>query len=462
MKRHPKASVVIAARNNGQFLAEAILSALSQSIPVEVVYSDDCSSDDSINVARQFADQITILRSPLHRGVCAARNAGASAAKTNRLVFLDGDDRLPEDFVEKQFQAMSPGTPFAYPKARIFGDHPMDGHTYQIPEWKDYDQWRKNTCNTSCLHDAATFWAAGGWRDGVGTMWDYDLALRCARFGEPRPSQAVLDYRHHGESWSDAMQERTESHAIQIREEVRRLNVRLAIVCIYSGRLPSLVNKWASNLANSVRRARLEEPVEILVLDNSQGSELEDELLCYSEVFSRIQIVPHKFGFSWTTESERRDGVAKFLADASNRAMSLVKGDVVWFVEDDILVPMNACDSLLRCLVSGECPVQAVSGMYLSRHKTGKYIAGIWDREKLIPEEFDEAPKVTTPVDVAGTGCLMFWRTRTGMPKEFKSHIGRTPAHDWAWCRDAIALGGKILMDPSVRCGHAVSETEIL
>lgn len=46
-------SIVIAARNNEKYLAETIESALQQSIPCEVIYADDNSIDDSVELAQQ-------------------------------------------------------------------------------------------------------------------------------------------------------------------------------------------------------------------------------------------------------------------------------------------------------------------------------------------------------------------------------------------------------------------------
>ena len=53
----PKFSVAIPAYNRPEFLHQAIGSCLNQSLgDLEVIVSDDCSSDDLASVARSFRD----------------------------------------------------------------------------------------------------------------------------------------------------------------------------------------------------------------------------------------------------------------------------------------------------------------------------------------------------------------------------------------------------------------------
>ena len=89
----PRVSILITARNNGRFLREAIQSAFDQTFPCEVIYSDDCSTDDSLQVAGQFASRgLLILQSSRHLGVCEARNRAVRASTGTHLVHLDGDE----------------------------------------------------------------------------------------------------------------------------------------------------------------------------------------------------------------------------------------------------------------------------------------------------------------------------------------------------------------------------------
>ena len=91
-------SIVIPAFNAAEYLAEAINSALSQSVPAaQVIVVDDCSTDDTYRVACSFGESIEVYRHPENKGVSAARNTGAQNAKSDWLLFLDADDVLAAD-----------------------------------------------------------------------------------------------------------------------------------------------------------------------------------------------------------------------------------------------------------------------------------------------------------------------------------------------------------------------------
>src|SRR6478736_3287941 len=95
-------SVVIPTYNRASTLPRAIRSVLEQTYAdVELVIVDDGSTDDTAEVVGAFADaRITYLRQT-NRGVSAARNAGAAAATGDFIVFLDSDDQLLPEAVQR-------------------------------------------------------------------------------------------------------------------------------------------------------------------------------------------------------------------------------------------------------------------------------------------------------------------------------------------------------------------------
>ena len=87
-----KISVIIPVYNSAATLARAIESVLVQTWPAqEIIVIDDGSTDNSLHVAKGFADRIRIIHQP-NAGVSAARNRGAEAATAPWLAFLDADD----------------------------------------------------------------------------------------------------------------------------------------------------------------------------------------------------------------------------------------------------------------------------------------------------------------------------------------------------------------------------------
>ena len=91
--QQPTFSVVIAAYQAAEFIGNAIESALAQEPPpLEVIVSDDGSTDDLAAAAARFGDAVRLVRIE-HGGEAAAKNAGAAVARGDFLAFLDADDR---------------------------------------------------------------------------------------------------------------------------------------------------------------------------------------------------------------------------------------------------------------------------------------------------------------------------------------------------------------------------------
>lgn len=463
----PRVSLVVTGHNNARWLAECLRSCLNQSIPCEVIYSDDASTDESVEIAGAFS--VLVVEGTTHSGPCRARNRGAAIARGEFLVFVDADDYLSPTFAADHLAAMQPGVPFCYGPAQAFGDGPDAGTLWRVPPWQAWDRWLTNTVNTSALYRASAFRAAGGWSDQVPTMWDWDLALRVARLAErpPVPSGAVLMYRQHPASWSASVDEKnTSDMRAECMAAVRRLNARVTVCCMYSGRLPELLPEWADRLAGSVRFAELTNPVDLVMLcHNASAYDLRvvrGTMSRYRETFSGIRIEGFANLLKWSTESERRDQVASMLAVAYEAMRDRSTGDVLFFVEDDVLLPRPGVRRLWQTLTAGHQPPHAVSGVYRNRHVPEQFIGG-WRREHGW-EEFQELPADGQPfdVDVAGTGCLMTWRDRPAIPRGWRSHEERVAAHDWAYCRDIGRAGGRVLMHPGVPCDHVRAMGDVL
>ena len=64
----PKVSVCLDSFNYGRFLPEAIESVLGQSLEdFEIIISDDCSTDDSFEIARRYAAQDSRIKALRNR-----------------------------------------------------------------------------------------------------------------------------------------------------------------------------------------------------------------------------------------------------------------------------------------------------------------------------------------------------------------------------------------------------------
>lgn len=97
-------SIIIPAYNTVQYLPACIDSLIAQSCrDFEIVLVDDASTDGTGVLADRLAAKDTrmrVLHIP-HSGVSAARNAGLKVAAGEYVLFLDSDDRLAADALER-------------------------------------------------------------------------------------------------------------------------------------------------------------------------------------------------------------------------------------------------------------------------------------------------------------------------------------------------------------------------
>lgn len=98
----PLISVVIPTFNYGRYIAEAIRSALGQTLKsAEVIVVDDGSADDTAEIVAGFGDAVRYIRQE-NSGVCVARNRGVAESSGELIAFLDADDIWEPTKLEKQ------------------------------------------------------------------------------------------------------------------------------------------------------------------------------------------------------------------------------------------------------------------------------------------------------------------------------------------------------------------------
>ena len=99
-------SVVMAARDAGRWIADALASVALQDYPsIEAIVVDDGSHDDTALIAAQFADRLPLRIIREHgRGPAAARNRGLDAASGEFIQFLDADDAIESTKISLQFE----------------------------------------------------------------------------------------------------------------------------------------------------------------------------------------------------------------------------------------------------------------------------------------------------------------------------------------------------------------------
>ena len=103
MKEKPFFSIIIPLYNKENFIANTLNSVFEQNFQdFEIIIIDDCSTDQSLAIANNIKNEkVTIIKHELNQGLSASRNTGIINAKAEFLVFLDADDLLKINYLDK-------------------------------------------------------------------------------------------------------------------------------------------------------------------------------------------------------------------------------------------------------------------------------------------------------------------------------------------------------------------------
>jgi hypothetical protein len=126
----PFFSVVIPTYNRGDLFPFAVQSILQQTFgDFEVVISDNCSSDDTPRVARQFNDpRVRYVRTPHHGPIADSWEFARSQAAGRLIIMLSDDDVLVSTALECfAREANERGADFIFCRAAVYRDQSFPG-----------------------------------------------------------------------------------------------------------------------------------------------------------------------------------------------------------------------------------------------------------------------------------------------------------------------------------------------
>ncbi|MDX6766275.1 MAG: glycosyltransferase family A protein [Candidatus Methylacidiphilales bacterium] len=138
----PLVSILIPCRNAAPWLRACLDSAFAQTWPEkEIILVDDGSTDGSLAIARAYlARGLRLIEGP-SRNAAAARNTALHAAKGQWIQFLDADDLLAPDKIERQVRlaAGQPNIRLMSGEWDRFLTNPNEARFRPQPNWKDLD-----------------------------------------------------------------------------------------------------------------------------------------------------------------------------------------------------------------------------------------------------------------------------------------------------------------------------------
>ncbi len=224
----PRVSVVIPNFNYARFLPERIASIAAQTLrPHEIVFLDDCSSDDSLAVARRLLDAsglpFRILANDANQGVYRQWARGAREASGELVWIAEADDVAEPRFLERLAERFrQPDVILAFAQSRVLDEQgnttrpDMRAHTDGVdPErWsKDYVEvgtrevldalaYRNTIPNVSaCVFSRAALSGALDGLDRFRYCGDWYLYCRLLRGGSVAfVAEALNGFRRHSAS----------------------------------------------------------------------------------------------------------------------------------------------------------------------------------------------------------------------------------------------------------------------
>lgn len=210
----PSVTVVINCYNDFRYLPDAIASVMTQTRPADqVVVVDDGSRTDPSPLLAAWP-QIELVRR-VNGGLAAARNSGLARAKSDYIVFLDGDDLLMPNALADGLAAMA-----ANPEAAMVngGFQMIDdtglstssviSHDLGAVPYEDLLRGNRIAMHATVIFRTTSLRAIGGYDETLRRCEDYDAYLRLAqRFPAASHQRLVAQYRKHGANISDAFLE---------------------------------------------------------------------------------------------------------------------------------------------------------------------------------------------------------------------------------------------------------------
>jgi len=209
--RPPRVSIVIPAFNSAASVSDAVGSVLAQTDgDWEAIVVDDGSSDRTAQIAESAAGgdpRIRILRQP-NGGTAAARNAGAEITRGEWLLFLDADDILLPEYLERQMEFSSANPGYDIYSCNAYIETPegnrsrfwSGARSLRIHSLSAADQIAESSILIMSLVQRALFDRVGGFRTLHSE--DYDFWLRALLAGGRHiynPAILAVYRRHEGQ-----------------------------------------------------------------------------------------------------------------------------------------------------------------------------------------------------------------------------------------------------------------------
>lgn len=192
-------SIVLTAFNASDTLISSLDSILTQSqIPDEVILIDDCSQDNTLQIASKWSScqdltRVRLLRNKVNLGPAASRNLGVRESSHNTIIFCDSDDVMYPDRVKMQATVLENHALSYVSTIKVYSNGYQTSHINKpfsgpISLHLGIESWLLGNSNElqsfvpSCALGVRKddFITLGGFDESFNRLEDVDLALRAS------------------------------------------------------------------------------------------------------------------------------------------------------------------------------------------------------------------------------------------------------------------------------------------
>jgi len=230
LNKQPLVSIITPSHNQGCFLEHTILSVLNQTYPnIEYIVMDGGSCDGSVKILEKYSDRITYWESKKDKGQGHAINKGLRMAKGDILGWINSDDILLSDTVQRSVKVFLqyPDIDVVYGRLQRINSQGELLPTPILP--KDTLTFSKENLIGECLvNQPGSLWRrpimekVGLLDESLKYALDYDLWIRMALSGAKfyRLSDIVARFRLNPTSKTVALTSEMAEEQLQVLEKV--------------------------------------------------------------------------------------------------------------------------------------------------------------------------------------------------------------------------------------------------
>jgi glycosyltransferase involved in cell wall biosynthesis len=207
----PTVSIVIPCYNQGQFLSEAIQSAIDQDYQrKEIIIVNDGSSDNTKEVVERFHHAIIYIEQ-CNRGLSSARNAALGIARGDYIAFLDSDDVMLPGSITKRVEYLDkhPDISMVCSDALYFnssGALGLRSELFDRPRNPENFRWETvdyNATISSAMMRRSCFDKVGFFEESIRTSEDWLMFVKLSLyFNMAYIDEPLIKYRRHSNNLS--------------------------------------------------------------------------------------------------------------------------------------------------------------------------------------------------------------------------------------------------------------------